>query len=43
MLDSVLGDDKTDIAVNARARCMAGLPDFANKAKTWAEITDGQS
>ncbi len=38
-----MGDDNSDLAVNARAKCMAGLPDAAMKAKTWAEITDTQS
>lgn len=36
----ITGDDNSDIAINTRARCMAGLPDAAIKAKVWAEITD---
>lgn len=43
LLETTLADDKSDIAVNTRARCMAGLPDPENKAKTWAEITDTTS
>ena len=43
MLNETMGDDKTDLAVNARAKCMAALPDAESKAKTWAELTDGQS
>jgi len=39
-LMKVSGDDNSDIAINTRARCMAGLPDAAIKAKVWAEITD---
>lgn len=38
-----MGDDNSDIAVNTRAKCMAGLPDAAMKAKVWAEIIDGSS
>lgn len=40
LLMKVTGDDNSDIAINTRARCMAGLPDAAMKAKVWAEITD---
>lgn len=40
LLMKVTGDDNSDLAINARARCMAGLPDAAMKAKVWAEITD---
>ena len=36
----ITGDDNSDIAINTRARCIAGLPDAAIKAKVWAEITD---
>ena len=35
LLDEVTGDDKSDIAVNTRAKCMAGLPDHENKALVW--------
>ena len=37
---TITGDDNSDRAINARARCIAGLPDAAIKAKVWAEITD---
>ena len=40
MLEKVMGDDKTDIAINAKALCMAALPSAEQKAKTWTEITD---
>jgi len=40
LLKKITGDDNSDIAINTRAKCMAGLPDAALKAKTWAEITD---
>ncbi len=40
LLMKITGDDNSDIAINTRARCMAGLPDAAIKAKVWAEITD---
>ena len=43
MLNETMGDDKTDLAVNARAKCMAALPDAESKAQTWAELTDAQS
>lgn len=42
-MTKVMADDNTDIAVNTRAKCMAGLPDAALKAKTWAEIVDCNS
>jgi len=42
-LDKILGGDNSDLAVNCRASCMAGLPDAENKAKIWAEITDPAS
>jgi hypothetical protein len=43
LLIKIMGDDNSDIAVNTRAKCMAGLPDAAMKAKVWAEIIDGSS
>lgn len=42
-LEKVIGDDKTDVAENTRAKCYAGLPDAEVKAKVWAEITDPHS
>ena len=42
-LNRILGDDKSDLALNARARCEAGLPNAETKAKIWAEITDTNS
>lgn len=43
VLEEVLGDDKTDQAVNTRAKCMVCLPTAEAKAKAWAEITDPDS
>ena len=40
LLKKITADDNSDIAINTRAKCMAGLPDAAIKAKIWAEITD---
>lgn len=40
LLKKITADDNSDIAINTRAKCMAGLPDAALKAKIWAEITD---
>ena len=42
-LTKVMADDNSDIAINTRAKCMAGLPDAAMKAKIWAEIIDTNS
>lgn len=43
LLESTLGDDKSDLAENCRASCMAGLPDAEVKAQIWAEITNPSS
>jgi len=40
LLESTLGDDKSDLAENCRAKCISGLPDPEVKARVWAEITD---
>ena len=42
-LTKVMADDNSDIAINTRAKCMAGLPYAAMKAKIWAEIIDTNS
>ena len=43
LLESTLGDDKSDLAENCRISCMSGLPDPEVKARVWAEITDSHS
>ena len=40
ILEMTLGDDKSDIATETRAFCMAGLPDASVKASIWNDITD---
>ena len=35
-----LGEDKSDIASQTRATCMASLPDAAIKSAIWAELID---
>ena len=40
LLELTLGDDKSDLAENCRATCLAGLPDPEVKARVWAEVTD---
>lgn len=39
----IMAYDNSDIAVNTRAKCLAGLPDAEMKAKVWAEICDTKS
>jgi len=43
LLEATLGDDKSDLAENCRAFCLAGLPDPEVKARVWAEVTDPDS
>jgi len=43
MMEEVMGDEKSDLAENARLTCMACLPDAEGKAETWAAITDPNS
>jgi hypothetical protein len=43
LMEEVIGDDKSDLAENARITCMACLPDVEGKATTWASITDPNS
>ena len=40
LLEMTLGDEKSDIADQTRATCMASLPDPAIKATIWEELTD---
>ena len=40
LLEMTLSDDKSDIAENYRASCLAALPDPEFKAKIWQEISD---
>ena len=40
LLETTLGDDKSDLAENCRAGCLAGLPDPEVKARVWQEVTD---
>ena len=40
LLELTLGEDKSDLAENCRASCMASLPDPEVKANVWREITD---
>lgn len=43
MMEKLMADDKTDVAVNHRFMCLAALPNAEVKAKVWAEITDVES
>lgn len=43
ILDKVLGDDKSDLAKNARLCCMAALPDPKKKEEIWASLIDPNS
>lgn len=43
LLESVLGDDKSDLAEHLRLGCEASLPDAESKEKAWAAITDWSS
>jgi len=40
LLELTLGDDKSDLAENCRAGCLASLPDPEVKARVWQEVTD---
>lgn len=35
LLETTLGEDKSDLAENCRAACLAGLPDPEVKARVW--------
>jgi len=43
LLASVLQGDESDLARNTTLTCEASIPDAANKAAVWKEITDPQS
>ena len=43
LLEANLGEDKTDLAEQCRAACLAGLPDPEVKARVWQEVTDPSS
>lgn len=43
LLEKVIGDDKSDIAVNARLTCRAYKATAENKEAVWKEITDPSS
>ena len=43
LLQSVLKGDESDLAKNTILTCEASIPDAANKAAVWKEITDPQS
>lgn len=43
LLETTLGEDKTDLAEQCRAACLAGLPDPEVKARVWQEVTDPNS
>jgi len=43
LLEMTLGEEKSDLALQTRATCMASLPDPDVKATIWAEITDPDS
>ena len=40
LLETTLGEDKSDLVENCRAGCLAGLPDPEVKARVWQEVTD---
>ena len=43
LLETTLGEDKSDLTENCRASCLASLPDSEVKARIWQEITDPKS
>lgn len=43
LLEEILGDEKSDLAINTRLTCLAGLPDANVKEDTWKAITDVNS
>ena len=43
LLEKTLGDDKSDLAQNARETCLALIPTAESKAALWASITDVNS
>ena len=43
LLQKTLGEDKSDLAINTRLTCMAGLPEAEGKAETWKAIIDVHS
>jgi hypothetical protein len=42
-MEIVIGDDKSDIAENAKETCLALLPTAENKAQVWAALIDPNS
>lgn len=43
LLEKHMAGDQTDIAVNARETCLAGIPTAETKERIWKEITDVNS
>jgi len=43
MMEKLMSEDKTDVAVNHRHMCMAALPEAEVKVQVWAEIIDVNS
>jgi hypothetical protein len=43
LLEKIQGGEKSDLAINTRLTCLAGLPDAAVKEETWKAITDVNS
>jgi aminopeptidase N len=43
IMDTIIGEDKSDIAENTRETCLALIPSAESKAQIWAQIIDPNS